>query len=302
LSEQEEPRIRCINCGKYAPAMKYCIYCGAKMPATTLPVVKPPQPSVPQSIPPAVPPTVPPPSRAAPQQPFVGGMKDEIIGLMSGVSALYVRKASLLELFQSGQVSERVFLKLYGEYSSKLADFLGARGTKLEELKGKLEERDKRLSEVSSGLEELEVRHKVGEIDTNLYNNRVNAMKAEERELVDSSKALRVNIVGLENLLADKKPGEIRDLEAKLKDSLAALTKMVEEGKATDKTLKAIKPDIDEAVKLLDSLIKEQKGKDKQLREQLETLQTRYKLSELSIEEYERRKRELQAEIDSLWT
>jgi chromosome segregation ATPase len=286
--------------------MKYCIYCGAKMPQATPPLVKPPQPAASRPVPPAVPPTVQPPNRVAPPPPpppsqVAGSMKDEIVGLMSGISALYARKASLLELFQSGQVSERVFLKLYSEYSSKLADFSAARTTKLEELKTKLEEKDARLSEVSANLEELEVRHKVGEVDANLYNKKLDALKAEERELVDSSKALQTNITGLETLLADKKPDEIKDIEAKLKDSLGAFTKLIEEGKATDKTFKAVKSDIEDAIKLLDSLIKEHKDKDKQLREQLETLQTRYKLSELSIEEYERRKRELQAEIDKVW-
>jgi chromosome segregation ATPase len=287
--------------------MKYCIYCGAKMPQAAPPLVKPPQPTVSRPVPPAVPPTVQPPNRAVPPplppppSQFAGSMKDEITGLMSGISALYARKASLLELFQSGQVSERVFLKLYNEYSSKLADFSAARTTKLEELRTKLEEKDARLSEVSASLEELEVRHKVGEVDANLYDKKMDALKAEERELVNSSKALQMNIAGLETLLADKKPGEIKDLEAKLKDCLSAFTKLIEEGKATDKTFKAVKSDIEDAIKLLGSLIKEHKDKDKQLREQLETLQTRYKLSELSIEEYERRKRELQAEIDKVW-
>jgi chromosome segregation ATPase len=282
--------------------MKYCIYCGAKMPQAAPPLVKPPQPAAPKPVPPAVPPIVQPPNRAvSPPSSFVGSAKDEIMGLMSGISALYARKASLIELLQSGQVSESVFLKLYSEYSSKLADFQSARTTKLQELKGRLDEKSRRLGDVSAGLEELEIRHKVGEINANIYSKGTDALKAEEKELADSSKALRANIVNLESLLSDKRPGEIRDLEAKLKDCLGAFTKLIEEGKATDKTLRAVKPDIEDTIKLLDSLIKEHKEKEKQLMEQLETLQTRYKLSELSIEEYERRKREIQAEIDKLW-
>jgi chromosome segregation ATPase len=105
----------------------------------------------------------------------------------------------------------------------------------------------------------------------------------------------------LENILGDKKPGEIRDLEEKLSSLKSDLERMGEEEKVTGETLDFVKPDIEEMLRFLGSLIRDRKEKEKKLREQLETLQTRYKLSELSIEEYERRKRELQAEIDKVW-
>jgi chromosome segregation ATPase len=140
-----------------------------------------------------------------------------------------------------------------------------------------LDEKNVRLSEVAMKLEELEVRHKVAEIDTNLYSQEAEKLRAEERELTGSVKTLKTNIESLERMLADKKPGEIRDLETKLRSYDSALEKLAEEGR-------------------------ERKEKEKELREHLETLQTRYKLSELSIEEYERKKRELQTVIDEMWS
>jgi chromosome segregation ATPase len=273
--------------------MKYCIYCGARLPQAAPPTAGPPQPA----LPPARPPAAPPPARP----PYAVGVRDEIAHLMAGITALYERKAVLLDLLQSGKVSERVFLKLYNEYDAKLKDFLNARVGRIKELRSELDEKSKRLSEVAVKLEELEVRHKVGEVDTNFYSQEAEKLRAEERKLVDSVKTLRINIERLEKMLAEKKSGEIRDLETNMKSHQSTIEKLVEEGKISSETFAAIKPNMDETLRLFDSLIKERKDKEKELREQLETLQTRYKLSELSIEEYERKKRELQAQIDEIW-
>jgi len=192
-------------------------------------------------------------------------------------------------------------LKLYKEYSGKLKDYLKAREAKLDELRSSLEEKRNSLSDIAMRLEELEIRAKVGEIDPATYNQQAEKLKTEERGLNETVKSLNADIKALENILGDRKPSEIRDLEARLKSSESAIERMAEEGKVTQETLDAVKPDIEEMLEFIDSLIKDRKEKEKKLREQLETLQTRYKLSELSIEEYERRKRELQAEIDKLW-
>jgi len=220
---------------------------------------------------------------------------------MSGITVLYERKASLLDFFQSGEVSERVFFKLYKEYSGKLNDYLKARAAKLDELRSTLEEKRNVLSDIAMRLEEIEIRAKVGEIDPVTYNQRVQKLKTEERGLNETVNSLNADVRALENILGDMKPSEIHDLEMKIRRSKSALEKMGEEGKVTQETLEFVKSDIEGMLRFLDSLIKDRKEKEKKLREQLETLQTRYKLSELSIEEYERRKREIQAEIDKIW-
>jgi len=290
MSEFDEPRIRCPSCGKMAPAMKYCIYCGAKLPQPAPPTVVPPtpEPSAPLAVQPPAPPAV--------------GVRDEFANLMSGVTVLHERKVALLELFQSGQVSERVFLKLYNEYANRLGISLSTRTNKMKEITSKLDGQNKRLSEVGMELEELEVRKKLGEIDAKEYSQKVDSLKKEERELGDSMKMLKENIETLKNILAKKKPSEIRDLEMNVRTYRSFLERLVEEGKISAETYEAINPDIEETLHFFDSLTKERKDREKTLREQLETLQTRYKLSELSIEEYEKKKRELQAEIDKIWT
>jgi len=304
VSEVDEPRVRCPSCGKNAPAMKYCIYCGAKLPPAPPSAARPAPPArpPPSTVPPSLPPTVPPPAPPPPQivVPPVS-TESEIVNLMSGITSLYERKISLLDIFRAGDVSENVFLKLYNEYTSKLADLLNARIRKMEELRSKLDDRNKRLNEVVLSLEELQVRYKIGELDLSAFSQRAEKLKTEEKDLRDSVKSLRINIEHLEKMLAEKKPREVYDLEMKTKTSYEALQKRVEEGKISAETPNSLKSDVDEMVTFFDSLIRDRKGKEKDLREQLETLQTRYKLSEVSVEEYERRKRELQDEIDKVW-
>ena len=303
MSDLDEPRVRCTSCGRNVPAMKYCIYCGAKLAQVALPPISP---RPPQNLPPppSFPPTVPPPrppSVKITSSPVSGGTEIENTALMSGITALYERKTSLLEMLRSAEISEQVFLKLFNEYNGKLSDLMNARIRRIDEQRGRLEEGNKRLAAVNADLEELGVRHKIGEIDLGVFAQKADRLKMEQQELVNSLKTFRMNLDRLGKIMTEKKPSEIRDLETKMRASYEAIQKLAGEGKISAETLNAIKSDVDETLNFFDSQIVELKEKEKGLREQLELLQTRYKLSEISIEEYEKRKREIQAEIDKVW-
>jgi len=250
--------------------------------------------------PPRVPPTVPPPV-SKPPAPTPSGVEREISDLMSNISTYYSRKVSLLDLLRSGEVSERVFLKLYEEYSGRLNDLLNARVSRMEELRRQLEERDKRFDEVKLTLEELEVRHKIGELDDKTFSERAERLRAEEKSLEASVKALRANLDHLERLFSDMSPKEILNLEGRIRACYDSLDRLVEEKRISRETADKIKPDLEEALNLIDAIIGERKERERRLREQLEALHARYRVSEISIEEYERRKREIQEEIDKIW-
>ena len=303
MSNLSETRIRCPNCGKRVPAMKYCIYCGAQLPTAA----QPPRAERPRPMeaPPPVPPLVPPPTKPAQQRPAAPaptGLEGEIANLMSNISTLYTRKIALFRLFQSGEVSEAVFLKLYNEYSGKLSELLNKRVRRLEELRRRLDEIDRRLNEVALNLEELNVRYKIGELDMNTFSQKSEKLKIEQRELENIAGSIKTNLERLKNLLSDKSPSEIRDMESRLKSAYDAIKRMIEEGKISSKVLDNIKTDVEETITFLDSLIKDRKEKERLLREQLETLQARYKIGEISIEEYEKQKRELQEKINKVWS
>ncbi|RLI35317.1 hypothetical protein DRO55_05380 [Candidatus Bathyarchaeota archaeon] len=283
--------------------MVYCIYCGAKLPKPVPPRVPPPRPmaaprpTAPTPTPPTVPPSAPTPPPTAPV-----GVKRDIVDLMNQISVYYDRKVKLLSLFNSGEVSERVFLKLYDEYSGRLNDLLNTRVRRMEDLRKQLEEKDRRLDEVALTLEELEVRHKVGEIDDQQFAQRTESLKAEKRRLGEEVKDLKMNIEHLEKLLADKSPKEILDMETKTRSFHESLDKFVQEGRLSSSSVNKIKEDINGMLSFFDLVIGERKERERKLREQLETLHARYRVSEISIEEYERKKREIQEEIKKLWS
>ena len=306
-------RITCPRCGKIAPAMTYCIYCGARLPKAT-----PPQPVTVRPtprIPPAPPPTsmprrapgpprtpAPPTVKISPPPAVPAQVKSDILKLMSDITKYHERKISLLDMFSSGGVSERVFKKLYDEYANKVEELLGLHSRKLDELKTEYEGKGKRLDDIKMTIEELEVRHKIGEVGSQKFNERINMLRTEETRLQNALKELKMNIDHLGRMFAQKSPREILDLDAKTRSFSDALGKLVEEGKISNEALDKIRPDIEKTLGFFDSLIGQRKKRERTLREQLETLQARYRVSEISIEEYETKKRELQEEIDKIWT
>lgn len=300
LSGLEEARIRCPNCGRRVPAMRYCIYCGAQLPTAAAQVERP----KPMEAPPPVPPLVPPPTpsvQPSPAAPPLAGLEGEAASLMSNISTLYTRKIALFKLFQSGEVSESIFLKLYNEYSGKLSEMLNARVRKLEELRRRLEDIDRRLNDIALNLEELSVRYKIGEVDLNTFSQRSEKLKVEQREYENMARSIKAALERLERMLGDKSPSEIKDMESSLQAAYEAIKRMVEEKKVSSNVLNSIRVDVEETLAFLDSLIRDRKAREKALREDLEALHARYKIGEITIEEYERRKREIQEEIGKVW-
>lgn len=267
--------------------------------------VQPPRTERPQPMeaPPPVPPLVPPPT--AQPTPAVSppvGLEGEIANLMSNISMLYTRKVSLFKLFQSGEVSESIFLKLYNEYSGKLSELLNTRVRRLEELRRRLDEINRRLNDVALNIEELSVRYKIGEVDLNTFSQRSEKLKVEQRELENMARSVKANLERLEKLLGDKTPSEIRDMANNLQAAYDDMKSKVEEGKISSGVLNNVRADVEETIIFLDSLIREKREKEKVLREELEALQARYKIGEITIEEYEKRKKELQEEINKVWS
>jgi len=291
LAEKREiAHIRCPKCGREVPATMYCIYCGAKLPPKPAPpAVPPPPPSAP-----------PKPAVAPPPLPPLAG-PEEINELMTKISLQYVRKIALLGLLQSKEVSEKVFLKLYDEYTDKLTNFLGVRARVMERLRFELEDKRKRYDEVKTLLEELEVRQKIGEIGFQEFTTKAEGLKTKAGDLEKSLNELKESIGRLENIFFGKAPREILDLEKKAKTCHEDLERLVKEGALSRESLEKIEPDIKKMLELLNSLIVDQKKRQKALQEELETLETRYRVGEVPLEEYEKRKRELTEELEKVW-
>ncbi len=283
--KREIPHIKCPKCKREVPATMYCIYCGTKLP--------------PRPAPPALPSPVPPKPTIAPPPPPAG--LEDINELITNISLQYVRKIALLGLLQSKEVSEKVFLKLYNEYTDKLTNFLGVRARMMERLRSDLEEKRKRYEEVKTLLEELEVRHKIGEIGFQEFTTKAEGLKMRVGDFEKSLNELKDNLGRLENIFFGKTPREIFDLEKKARACHEDLERLVKEGTLSKESFEKIKLDIEKILELLNSLTINRKKRQKALQEELETLETRYRVGEVPLEQYEKRKRELSEELEKIW-
>lgn len=150
-------------------------------------------------------------------------------------------------------------------------------------------------------LEELEVRHKIGEISPQEFNDKAESLKIRAVDFEKSLGELRGNVGRLENIFLGKTPREILDLEKKARTCYEDLEKLVKEGVLSKEGLEKIKPDVEKILELLNSLTIEQKKRQRSVQEDLETLETRYRVGETSLEHYEKRKRELSEELEKIW-
>jgi len=95
-----------------------------------------------------------------------------------------------------------------------------------------MDERSRRLDEVTLGIEELGIRHKIGEVDLNTYAQKAEKLKIEERELRETVKSLRSNLDRLGKMFAERKPREVHNLETQLKTYSDVLEAKVRETKS----------------------------------------------------------------------
>jgi hypothetical protein len=231
--------------------MKFCIHCGAKLPQATPPIIKSPQ-------------IVPPPSLTLTKPPksHVAVSKHEIAKIASDITVFIKRKVALLELFESGNVSERIIIKLYNEYNEKLRNILKVRLDKMKELKNEEANKNESLNKILIELEEIEVRKKIEEIDNNIYKQKLENNRATELQLKNSIKTLKMHHNFLKDIFTEHS-NEIQNMEVKLKSSQNFLKKMVDEDRISKELLKIIKPDIEETLTLLTSFTKNKKDNDK---------------------------------------
>ncbi len=278
--------VTCPECGRTVPTTLYCVYCGAELPKPTSPRV--PAPTALRK--PAI-------TQAATSMETQKGLGE----LMNNISLYYARKVALLDMLQSKEISEGVFLRLYGEYDSKLHNALNARAKIMERLKAELNEKERRFSEMKLSLEELGVRHRIGEISLQEFREKSEFVHFQLNNLEERLKRVKEDLGHLNKMFIGVNPRDIFDLELKSKACYGTLEKLVEEKILTKETAEKIRPDIKDVVELLGSLTTDRKEKQKALQEKLETLEARYRVGEVPIEDYEKRRHELHSQLEKIW-
>lgn len=184
----------------------------------------------------------------------------------------------LLELFLGGEASAEVFLDLYKEYQGKIRSINSRRLELINSL-------EQKLNELTTRLEQLRVRHEIGEISDKQY---ITEKLAIDREI----SKIRPRIDVLRNFL-DVKLSDIPAYEERIR---SLRERILEKGSSlglSDEDISMIVGDLDETLEALKDLMKIYE----RLKKELDKIELRYKIGELSEEEYQAAKQKIERQM-----
>ncbi len=184
----------------------------------------------------------------------------------------------LLELFLNGETSADVFLDLYREYQSKIESINSRRL----ELMSSLEQK---LHELTTKLEQLKIRHEIGEIPDKQY---ITEKLTIDREI----SKIKPRIDVLRNFLDVK----LTDLPV-YEERLRSLRDRISERGASlglgEEDTKMIADDLNKTMGALQDLLKLYE----KLKKELDKIELRYRIGELSEEEYLAAKQKIERQM-----
>jgi len=199
--------------------------------------------------------------------------------IVEQLASVYNWRNRLLEVFLNGEATPEVFIEIYKEYRNRIQ---AVNSKRLEMIKA-LEEK---MKELQSRLEQLKIRHEVGEIPDRQY---ITEKLSVDRELSKIKPKLNI----LHNAF-DVKLADIPAYEAKLREFKE---KIFSEGKAkglSEEDVGLIVSDLDATLESLKDLIE----LHKRLKRELEKVELRYKVGELTEEEYLAAKQKIERQME----
>lgn len=184
----------------------------------------------------------------------------------------------LLEVFLNGEASPDVFLDVYKEYRAKIQSI----NSKRLEIVNSLQQR---LNELTTKLEQLKVRHEVGEISDRQY---ITDKLSIDREL----SVIKPKLNMLHNIF-NVKLADIPSYEEKLRNLRDRVKeKGVSMGLGED-DVDMIVDDMDQTLNAIKDLLE----LHKKLKKELDKLELRYKIGELTDEEYQAAKQKIERQM-----
>ncbi len=263
-------KIVCPHCGKLTEKGLYCKFCGKPLEAKPeIPITERPsstdspvqEPTPPQEI-------IPPIQEVAEERKII-----------EQLSAFYNWRNKLVEIFLNGEASPDVFMDIYKEYRTRIQAVNEKRVQMIREL-------EERINELTVKLENLKIRHEVGEVPDRQYiTEKLNI----DREL--SKLKPKLNI--LHNAF-NIKIAEVPRYEAKIRELKEAISENGVSRGLTNEDVAMIISDLDEILENIQSLMEVHK----RLTKELEKVELRYKVGELTSEEYETMKQKIQRQME----
>jgi len=199
--------------------------------------------------------------------------------IVEQLANVYNWRNRLLELFLNSEASAEVFIDIYKEYRNRIK---AVNSKRLEMIKS-LEDR---ISELNSKLEQLKIRHEIGEVPDKQY---ITEKLSIDREL--SKIKPRLNI--LHNAF-DVKLVDIPEYEAKIREFRDRISSEGTSKGLSDEDVNMIVSDLDETLESLKDLLE----LHKKLKRELEKIELRYKVGELTEEEYLAAKQKIERQME----
>ncbi|MCF8884532.1 MAG: hypothetical protein QW655_00945 [Nitrososphaerota archaeon] len=265
-------KVVCPHCGKLTSKGIFCKFCGKplELEQPTPPVeekVKQPTLSTPIEQPSTT--EITPPIQEV----------SEERKIIEQLSAFYNWRNKLVELFLKGEASPDVFLDIYKEYRSRI----NAVNEKRIQMIRTIEEK---INELTNKLENLKIRHEVGEIPDKQYiTEKLNI----DREL--SRLKPKLNI--LHNTF-NIKIADVPRYESYIRELRESVISKGESSGLNHEDVEMIVSDFDEILEGIQSLLEIHK----QLTKELEKIELRYKVGELNEEEYQALKQKIQRQME----
>ena len=198
--------------------------------------------------------------------------------IVEQLANFYNWRHKLIELFLNGEAAAEVFTEIYREYRSRIQSINAKRMELIRSL-------EQKMNELTTRLEQLKVRHEVGEISDRQY---ITDKLAIDRELSKIKPKLNMLYNAFNVKLAD-----IPDYEEKLrkfKDEIA------ERGKSlglSQEDVEMIIEDLDETLESLKGLLE----LHRKLKKELDKIELRYRIGELTEEEYQAAKQKIERQM-----
>jgi len=199
--------------------------------------------------------------------------------IVEQLANVYNWRNRLLELFLNGEASAEVFIDIYKEYRNRIK---AVNSKRLEMIKS-LEDR---VGELNSKLEQLKIRHEIGEIPDKQY---ITEKLSIDREL--SKIKPRLNI--LHNAF-DVKLADLPQYEAKIREFRDRISSEGISKGLSQEDVNMVVSDLNETLESLKDLLE----LHRKLKRELEKIELRYRVGELTEEEYLAAKQKIERQME----
>ncbi|RLF98331.1 MAG: hypothetical protein DRN49_06045 [Thaumarchaeota archaeon] len=271
-----EEKVVCPHCGRMTNKAPYCKYCGKPLNSSNMESSEEGKPE----------------SEKPEEEIVIEKVGEEVLErkppvqeiseerkIVEQLANVYNWRNRLLELFLNGEASTEVFMDIYKEYRNRIK----AVNSKRLEMIRSLEDR---ISELNSKLEQLKIRHEIGEVPDKQY---ITEKLSIDREL--SKIKPRLNI--LHNAF-DVKLADLPEYEAKIREFRDRISSEGSSKGLSEEDVNMIVSDLDETLESLKDLLE----LHKKLKKELEKIELRYKVGELTEEEYLAAKQKIERQME----